>query len=100
MGEQSYQEFTDKGGPMAENVEVCKVIHKSIDEKLELNNERLNDHSKRIDCLEQSQARTEENLKGLVKELSGLNITLRWFIGAMVGSFISFFFYAVQQGVF
>ena len=85
---------------MAENVDVCKVIHKRIDEKLESNEERLNDHSKRIDCLEQSQARTEENLKGLVKELSGLNITLRWFIGAMVGSFISFFFYAVQQGVF
>ena len=85
---------------MAENIDVCKVIHKRIDEKLESNEERLNDHSKRIDCLEQSQARTEENLKGLVKELSGLNTTLRWFIGAMVGSFISFFFYAVQKGVF
>ena len=85
---------------MADNVEVCKVIHKSIDEKFDLNEKRLNDHSKRIDCLEQSQARTEENLKGLVKELSGLNNTLRWFVGAMVASFISFFFYAVQQGVF
>ena len=85
---------------MAENAEVCKVIHKSIDEKFHLNEKRLNDYSKRIDVLEQSQARTEENLKGLVNELSGLNITLRWFIGAMVGSFISFFFYAVQQGVF
>ena len=85
---------------MAENAEVCKVIHKSIDEKFDLNEKRLNDHSKRIDCLEQSQARTEENLKGLVKELSGLNTTLRWFVGAMVGGLISFFFYAVQQGVF
>ena len=85
---------------MTENVEVCKVIHKSIDEKFDLNEKRLNDHSKRIDVLEQSQARTEENLKGLVKELSSLNTTLRWFIGAMVGSFISFFFYAVQKGVF
>jgi hypothetical protein len=100
MGEQSYQEFTDKGGSMAENFEVCKVIHKSIDEKFDLNEKRLNDYIKRIDVLEQSQARTEENLKGLVNELSGLNTTLRWFIGAMVGSFISFFFYAVQQGVF
>ena len=85
---------------MAENVEVCKVIHKSIDEKFDLNEKRLNDYIKRIDCLEQSQARTEENLKGLVKELSGLNTTLRWFVGAMVGSLISFFFYAVQKGVF
>ena len=85
---------------MGENIEVCKVIHKNIDEKFDLNEKRLNDHIKRIDCLEQSQARSEENLKGLVKELSGLNTTLRWFVGAMVGSFISFFFYAVQRGVF
>ena len=85
---------------MAENVDVCKVIHKSIDEKFDLNEKRLNDHSKRIGLLEQSQGRTEESLKGLVKELSGLNTTLRWFVGTMVGSLISFFFYAVQRGVF
>ena len=85
---------------MGENIEVCRVMHERVDEKFKLNETRLNDHSKRIDCLEQSQARTEENLKGLVKELSGLNTTLRWFVGAMVGSFISFFFYAVQRGLF
>lgn len=85
---------------MAENVEVWKVIHKSIDEKFNLNENRLNDHSKRIDIIEQSQARTEESLKGIVKELSDLNSTLKWFIGVMVGGFVSFFFYAVQKGVF
>lgn len=85
---------------MAENVQVCKVMHERIDEKLEDHGNRLKDHGKRIDVLEQSKARTEESIKNLVKELSGLNITLRWFIGVMVGSFISFFFYAVQRGVF
>lgn len=85
---------------MVESIEVCRVMHERVDEKFKLNETRLNDHSKRIDCLEQSQARMEESLRGLVKELSGLNTTLRWFIGVMVGSFVSFFFYAVQQGVF
>lgn len=85
---------------MAENIEVCKLMHERIDEKLEDHGNRLKDHGKRIDVLEQSKARTEESIKNLVKELSGLNITLRWFIGVMVGSFISFFFYAVQRGVF
>ena len=85
---------------MAENIEVCRERHERINEKFELNERRLNDHSKRIDGLEQSQIRTEESLKGVVKELSGLNKTLRWFIGVMVGSLVSFFFYAVQQGVF
>ena len=85
---------------MADNIEVNRERYERINEKFELNERRLDDHIKRIDGLEQSQARTEENLKGLVKELNGLNTTLRLFIGAMVGSFISFFFYAVQQGVF
>ena len=85
---------------MADNIEVNRERYERINEKFELNERRLDDHIKRIDYLEQSQARSEENLKGLVKELSGLNTTLRWFVGAMVGSFISFFFYAVQRGVF
>lgn len=85
---------------MAENFELCKVMHERVDEKFKLDETRLNDHSKRIDILEQSQIRNEEGLKGLVKELSGLNTTLRWFIGVMVGSLAGFFFYAVQQGVF
>lgn len=85
---------------MAENIQVCEVMHKRIDEKLEEHGNRLKEHGKRIDVLEQSKARTEESIKNLVKELSGLNVTLRWFIGVMVGSFISFFFYAVQRGVF
>lgn len=79
---------------------ICEEKYKRIDEKLDLSEKRINEHGKRIDLLEQSQARTEECIKGLVKELSGLNTTLRWFIGVMVGSLISFFFYAVQQGVF
>ena len=85
---------------MADNIEVNRERHERINEKFELNERRLDDHIKRIDGLEQSQARTEENLKGVVKELSGLNATLRWFIGVIVGSLVSFFFYAVQQGVF
>ncbi len=85
---------------MVESIEVCRVMHERVDEKFKLNENRLNDHSKRLDILEQSQARTEESLKGVVKELSDLNSTLKWFIGVMVGGFVSFFFYAVQQGVF
>ena len=42
----------------------------------------------------------EENLKGLVKELSGLNNTLRWFVGAMVGSFIASFFMQCSRECF
>jgi len=80
--------------------DICREKHIRIDEKLVLAEKRLNDHSKRIDTLEQSQARMDESLRGLITQLTTLNTTLKWFIGLMVGSFVSFFFFAVQNGVF
>ena len=79
--------------------EVCREKHIRIDEKLELAQTRLNDHSKRIDGLEQSQARMDEILKGLVVQLTTLNVQLRWFMGLMLGGTVTFFFAAVQRGV-
>lgn len=80
--------------------EVCREKHIRIDEKLELAEKRLNDHSKRIDSLEQTQARMDESLKGLVVQLTTLNVQLRWFMGLMLGGTVTFFFAAVQKGVF
>lgn len=79
---------------------ICDERHKRIDEKLELHEKRLNNHSTRIDQLEQNNSRMDERLNGLIQQLGTLNTTLKWFIGLMVGAFISFFFYAVQQGIF
>jgi len=79
--------------------QVCIEKHLRIDEKLALDEKRLNDHSKRIDNLEQNQARMDESMKGLVQQLMGLNTTLRWFIGLLAGAFVSFFFAVVQGGL-
>ena len=79
--------------------EICKQKHIRIDEKLALDERRLNDHSKRIDNLEQSQARIDESLNGLVAQLTTLNVQLRWFIGLMTGGFVTFFFTVMQKGV-
>jgi predicted nuclease with TOPRIM domain len=79
---------------------LCKERHKRIDEKLELAERRLNDHSQRLDRIEQVNSKLEERLDGLINQLSSLNTTMRWFIGLIVGAFASFFFYAAQQGIF
>lgn len=79
---------------------VCNERHKRIDEKLELAERRLNDHSQRLDRIEQVNSKLEERLDGLINQLSSLNTTMRWFIGLIVGAFASFFFYAIQQGIF
>lgn len=79
---------------------ICDERHKRIDEKLELHERRLNNHSERLDRIELISGRLEERLNSLITQLETLNRTMKWFITAFVGAFISFFFYAVQQGLF
>lgn len=78
----------------------CKERHKRIDEKLELHERRINNHAERLDRIELVNSRLEERLDNLIKQLAALNSTMKWFIGLMVGAFVSFFFYAVQHGLF
>jgi len=79
---------------------ICDERHKRIDEKLELHERRLNNHGERIDKLEQFKSSTEIEIKNLIEQIKSLVTTMRWFIGLLVGSFVAFFFYAVQQGLF
>jgi len=79
---------------------ICDERHKRIDEKLETTEKRLNNHSERIDRIELVNSRLEERLSGLITQLGTLNTTLKWFIGLILGSFVAFFFYAVQQNIF
>lgn len=79
---------------------LCEARHQRLDEKINLAETRLNNHSERLDKIEYMNGRLEERLDGLIKQLSSLNTTLKWFIGLMVGSFVAFFFYAVQSGLF
>ncbi len=78
----------------------CREIHKQIDYRLEVHDKRINDHSKRIDIIENGYSRLDERLSNLIAKLDSLNTTMRWFIGLLVGAFVSFFFYAVQKGLF
>ncbi len=79
---------------------ICDERYKRIDEKLELHERRLDNHSERLDRIELASSRLEERLNSLITQLENLNKTMKWFITVIVGAFISFFFYAVQQGIF
>ena len=81
------------------NENTCKERHKRIDEKLETLDKRLNNHSERLDRIELVNTKLEERLDNLIKQLTQLNSTMKWFMGIMVGAFISFFFYAAQRGL-
>lgn len=79
---------------------LCEIRHQRLDEKIAVHERRINNHSERLDKIELVNGKLEERLDGLIKQLAQLNTTMKWFITAIVGAFISFFFYAVQQGLF
>ncbi len=74
--------------------------NRQIDYRLDVHEKRLNSYSERLDRIELASGRLEERLNNLIQQLENLNKTMKWFITALVGAFISFFFYAVQQGLF
>ncbi len=79
---------------------VCDERHRQINYRLDVHERRLNSHGERLDRIEMISGRLEERFNNLIQQLEQLNKTIKWFITALVGAFISFFFYAVQQGLF
>lgn len=79
---------------------VCDERHRQINYRLDVAEKRLDSHGERLDRIELANGRLEERLNNLISQLEQLNKTMKWFITAIVGAFISFFFYAVQQGLF
>ena len=78
---------------------LCDERHNRINEKLELHGRRLNNHSERLDRIELASGRLEERLNSLIVQLENLNKTMKWCMGLLLGGIVSFFFYAIQQGI-
>lgn len=78
---------------------LCEARHKRLDEKIEVHDKRIDNHSERLDRIELSTGKLEERLEGLINQLGSLNTTLRWFIGLLIGALVSFFFYIVQNNM-
>ncbi|WP_061321042.1 hemolysin XhlA family protein [Clostridium botulinum] len=81
-------------------LKVCEEKHKRLEEKIDVHDIRLNDHGKRIDRIEQNQSKIDTKIENLCDQLKQLVSVLKWYIGLSVGALVSFFFYAVQYGIF
>lgn len=73
------------------------------DEVMEM---KINEHDKKIleldkrmDENERKNAEFRIQVENLCKDIQSLTVTMRWFMGLLIGSFVGFFFYAVQQGL-
>lgn len=78
---------------------ICEERHKRLDEKIAIHERRLNNHSERLDRIELASGRLEERLNNLITQLENLNKTMKWFMGLLLGGIVSFFFYAIQNGI-
>lgn len=73
--------------------------YKTLEARLDKQDDRINSNEERLRDLEQYRSGTEQRLENLVDKINSLVTTMRWFIGLLVGSFVGFFFYAVQSGI-
>lgn len=71
-----------------------------VTHQLEVHDNRLNNHGDRIDKLEQSDVALKIEIKNLCDTIKQLTTIMKWFITVILGAFISFFFYAVQNNIF
>lgn len=76
---------------------LCQEKHKQIDEKFSTQERRLNNHSERIDKLEQFKSSTENELRNLVEQIKNLVATLKWMITTAIVSLLGFFIWYIQS---
>ncbi len=77
--------------------EICIEKHKRIDECLETHNRRLNNHSERLDKVEQYQNRVEVQIENLCKKMDSLISSMRWGMGVLVTTLIGFLIWYIQK---
>lgn len=73
---------------------------KLIEHRIKTCEDRLNNHGGRIDVLERDTTGLKTELKNLCENLKALTSVMKWFITVLIGAFISFFFYAIQNSIF
>ena len=78
------------------NPELCNEKHKRVEEKLQTHDIRLNNHSDRIDQLEQYRSKTEEMIKNLCEKIDGLIKSVKWLNNLFATTLVGFFVYVIK----
>ena len=70
-----------------------------VKHQLDTHDKRLNNHSERLDKLEQEGAALKMEIKNLCENLKSLTAVMKWFIGIWVTTLLGFFIYVVQNNI-
>lgn len=76
---------------------VCIERHKRVNERLDTHERRINNHSERIDRLEQYQSRTEAKIENLCEQIKSLVQTIKWSMTLAVTTLLGFFIWYIQN---
>jgi hypothetical protein len=79
-----YKNKRNGGSKMNYSEELCKERHKTVDEKLNDHEQRLNGHSKRIDSLENNESAVTIQIEKLCQGMRDLVSTIKWGLGILV----------------
>ncbi len=71
-----------------------------VKDKLDTHERRINNHSDRIDKLEQDNASFRTELKNLCDNLKQLTGVLKWLIALGISTLVGFCIYTIQTGIF
>lgn len=61
---------------------------------------RINNHSERLDRIENKQAETNVKIDNLCNSIQSLTSTMKWFLGLCATSLVGFFMWAIQNNIF
>lgn len=77
--------------------DICTEKHKQIDKQFEVDSIRLNNHSDRIDKLEQFKSGTEIEMKNLIEQIKALVSTIKWMMTSTIVMLAGFLMWYIQK---
>ena len=76
---------------------LCKEKHDNLEKYNQMQDRRINNHSDRIDKLEQFQAGVTVEIRELCIQIKSLVATVRWGTGLIIVTLVGFFIWYVQR---
>lgn len=76
---------------------VCQEKHDRINECFDRHERRLNNHSERIDKLEQFESSTIVEIRNLIDQVKTLVNSIRWGMGLTITTLLGFFIWYIQR---
>lgn len=76
---------------------LCNERMKVTEKHLGVVDNRLNNHSDRIDSLEQGTARFEVQIESLCNQIKDLVTTIKWGTGLLISVSVGFFIWYIQN---